>query len=328
MLRFAVGTEELLHSRFAISPLLELDFLLRTLSGRRRPRLPAGWAERLAPAYRQLRRDTDLDAVLALQSRFYGPEFIAPPPRTLAQTVADDLLTVRATPLAQARREIARCLDRRPATDQRVLAVLHGDDVVDRIADALTRAWRELLAADWLHLRAICERDVVHRAGRLGGAGWAAALDDLHPQLRWGDGAIELRGSPQNQTVTLHGEGLLLIPSVFLGPGVAAHLEDPWPKTLIYPARGTAALWAARPPAESGALADLLGRTRARLLVALAEPASTTHLARSLGLATGAVGDHLTILRRAGLLDKARSGRSILYRRTPLGDALAATGPA
>jgi DNA-binding transcriptional ArsR family regulator len=72
------------------------------------------------------------------------------------------------------------------------------------------------------------------------------------------------------------------------------------------------------------ALAALVGRARARLLQSLAEPASTTQLARSLGLAPGAVGDHLGVLLRAGLLDRARSGRSVLYHRTPLGDALAA----
>jgi DNA-binding transcriptional ArsR family regulator len=60
------------------------------------------------------------------------------------------------------------------------------------------------------------------------------------------------------------------------------------------------------------------------LLTALDQPASTTQLARSLGLATGAAGDHLAILQAAGLLTKARSGRSVLYRRTPLGDALVA----
>lgn len=41
-------------------------------------------------------------------------------------------------------------------------------------------------------------------------------------------------------------------------------------------------------------------------------------------LAVGAVGDHLPVLRRAGLVRSARAGRSVLYRRTPLGAALAA----
>jgi DNA-binding transcriptional ArsR family regulator len=326
MLRFEVGAEDLLHSRFALSPLGELDFLLRRLSGLSRHRLPAGWSARLTPAYRRLRRETALDAVLALQSRGYGPEFTAPPPRTLAQSAEDDLAAVRATTLAQARREIALCLDRREVTDPRVLAILGGEDVVGQVADALALAWRELLAADWLQLRAICERDVVHRAAQLGRAGWAAALDDLHPRLRWRDGAIEFLGTPGNQSVTLGGQGLLLIPSVFVWPGVGAHHEDPWPRTVIYPAQGIAALWQTSPSADPGALADLVGSTRARLLISLDKPASTTHLARSLGLAAGAVGDHLAILRHAGLLDKARSGRSVLYRRTPLGDALTRSG--
>ena len=103
-------------------------------------------------------------------------------------------------------------------------------------------------------------------------------------------------------------------------------MDEPWPATLIYPARGIAALWETPATAAPGALGDLVGRTRAGLLTALDQPASTTQLARSLGLATGAAGDHLAVLRGAGLVTRARSGRSVLYRRTPLGDALVAAG--
>ena len=117
------------------------------------------------------------------------------------------------------------------------------------------------------------------------------------------------------------------MPSVFLWPQVSAHIDEPWPATLIYPARGIAALWETPATAVQGTLSALLGRARAGLLTALDKPASTTQLARSLGLATGAVGDHLTILHNAGLLTKARTGRSVLYRRTPLGDALVAASP-
>lgn len=65
----------------------------------------------------------------------------------------------------------------------------------------------------------------------------------------------------------------------------------------------------------------LIGRARARLLRALATPASTSQLAAGQGHALGAVGDHRAVLRRTGLVTRARSGRSVLYRRTALGDA-------
>jgi DNA-binding transcriptional ArsR family regulator len=324
MLRFEVGADDLLRSRFAISPLFELDNLLRKLSGLSPHRLPGAWSARLTPVYQRLRAATDLDVVLALYSRTRGPAFAAPPPRSLAQTIGDDLATVRATALPDARRDIARCLSLRPVRDERILAILGSGDVVERTARALETSWHELLAADWPQLRALCERDVVHRAGQLSRSGWAAALDGLHPRVRWRDGGIEILRTAEHRAVPLGGEGLLLVPSAFLWPQVAAHIERPWPAALIYPARGVAALWETPAPAAIGALSGLVGRTRAGLLTALDQPASTTQLARSLGLATGAVGDHLRILHRAGLLAKARSGRSVLYRRTPLGDALTA----
>jgi DNA-binding transcriptional ArsR family regulator len=323
MLRFRVSGEALSRTRFAISPLFELDGLLRKLSGRSAHRLPPAWHARLRPAYNRLRQETALDAVLALHSRTQGADFIAPPPGGLSQTIDADIAQVRATRLDDAREEINHALGARPSGDERTACVLRGDDVVDRIADALERAWRELLAPDWPQLRAICERDAVHRAGELGRLGWAGALRGLHADVRWRAGTIEILRASQDITAAVGQQGLMLVPSVFVWPGLAAHTSEPWPQTLIYPARGIAALWEIPPPGEPSALTDLIGRTRTQLLKALAEPASTTQLARSLRLSVGAVGDHLAVLRRAGLLGRARSGRSVLYHRTPLGDALA-----
>jgi DNA-binding transcriptional ArsR family regulator len=324
MFRFRTSAADLVNSRFAISPLLELNQLLRKLSGRDGT-LPKEWSARLRPAFKRLRAETELSAAIALQSPHRGAAFVAPPPQNLAQTIEQDLAAVRSTPLAQARKEIADGLEAQPTTDPDVLAVLHSPRVVDRLAAAMETAWHTLLAADWLQLRAMCERDIVHRAGLLSRAGWAAAIDGLDRRLRWRDDAIEIDWrSRNNQTVDLGGAGLLLVPSVFIWPNVAAYSDPPWPRALIYPARGIGGLWEAAPAADPGALADLIGRSRARLLTALASPASTTQLARSLGLAPGAVGDHLAVLLRAGLVHRARSGRSVLYQRTPLGDTLAA----
>ncbi|MEY9930850.1 DNA-binding transcriptional ArsR family regulator [Catenulispora sp. GP43] len=324
MIRFEVGTEDLLHSRFAISPAFELDSLLRRLD--RGGRLPVASAARLRPAFEGLRRHTELDAVLALQAGWMGADFLAPPPAGLAQTWEDDLATIRATPLAQARAEIAGCLAARPISDPRALALLDAPDAVPRLAEALDHAWRTLMAPDWLQLRALCERDVVHRAGVLGRAGWAAAIADLHTSVRWHEDGIEVSGmGAEQKVIPLAGSGLLLVPSAFNWPRAATYTSGEWPKTLIYPARGIAVLWEHPAPSPPGALADLIGRSRARILLALESPAGTTHLARTLGMTTGAVGDHLAVMRRAGLVDRARDGRVVLYARTAVGDALAAS---
>jgi DNA-binding transcriptional ArsR family regulator len=324
VIRFLAGADDLVRSRFALSPAFELNNLIQDLGRPRvQRRLPGAWFARLRPRFARLRADTAVDALLALSAPQHGPDFVAPPPtRGLGQTIDDDLAAVRATTAADARAEIEYCLSLRPAVDSRTRSMLTGHRVVARIADTLEQAWRELLAPDWPQVRAICERDVVHRAGELGRHGWAAALAGLHPSVRWRDGAVEVLRHEEHH-VPLDGAGLLLIPSAFVWPRVAAHVDDPWPRTLIYPARGIAALLdpARHNPPE--ALTRLLGRTRARLLVALADPASTSQLARAHGMTVGAVGNHLAVLRDAGLLDRARSGRSVLYRRTPLGDALA-----
>src|SRR5205823_703560 len=69
-------------------------------------------------------------------------------------------------------------------------------------------------------------------------------------------------------------------------------------------------------------LAGLLGATRAGLLTQLDTPASSTELAVRLDVTAPAVNQHLRALHAAGLLVSARYGRSVLYRRSDLGDRL------
>jgi DNA-binding transcriptional ArsR family regulator len=331
MYRIAVGADDLAASRFAISPLLDLSELLRLLAGRSAVTPPGlrVWSGRLRPTFGALRDEVPIDALLALHSARRRPDFVSPPPTGgLATTVADELAAVGATPLEQARKEIEHCLaDSEPAPEptRRVLA---DAEVAARLADALDAAWTALLAPYWPTLRAILERDVLHRARRLTESGWGAALDDLHPDVCWADGQIELRKPSITGRLDLHGRGLLFVPSAF-GPGIGVYDEPRWQPALVYPARGIAALWES--PAEAtpiAALARLLGGSRAAILLALDEPASTTQLVATLGSSLGGVGDHLAALRQAGLVRRSRSGPSVLYRRTAVGDAVVAAGDA
>jgi DNA-binding transcriptional ArsR family regulator len=66
-------------------------------------------------------------------------------------------------------------------------------------------------------------------------------------------------------------------------------------------------------------LVDLLGRNRARILTAAIDPISTTALVAATGLSLATVSDHLRILTAAGLLERRRSGRSVLYWQSDTG---------
>jgi DNA-binding transcriptional ArsR family regulator len=350
--RIEASSEDITASRFAISPLWELSQALRLLSGRWKYKdttLLRPWLVRTRDRYRRLAGETDLAVLDALETTHWGVDFISPVPARVSTTIEELLADVRATPLDVARRQIAEVLRRQPA-DPRITGILTRDDVTGYIADVLAVAWQALLEPEWPTLRAILERDVVYRAGQLASRGWAAALDGLHPRLNWQHDHIELATSEVSEA-SLDGQGFLFIPSVFVWPSVAVTFEPPWPPALCYPARGVAALWEHPHPGKSGprksgpgkshprksdlgkyengisepgALGRLLGTSRAAILIALDQPASTTQLAAILGQTLGGLGDHLAILRESGLVTRARSGRSVLYSRTPVADALVA----
>ncbi|MCZ0991453.1 metalloregulator ArsR/SmtB family transcription factor [Streptomyces diastatochromogenes] len=111
------------------------------------------------------------------------------------------------------------------------------------------------------------------------------------------------------------------MPTVF-ARGAQTVIDPSRPPVLIYPARGRATLSEAPPPVTDRALIRLLGHPRARLLSLLAEPASTTELAHRLDVTPGAVSQHLAVLYDAGLLSRTRSGRTVRYARTALGNEL------
>ena len=89
-------------------------------------------------------------------------------------------------------------------------------------------------------------------------------------------------------------------------PGVRK-MTAPYQPLLAYPVRGIATLWETGPPPAPRALAALIGPTRAALLTALAEPSSTTSLAGRLQVTAGAVSQHLSVLRDAGMVSCSRA---------------------
>jgi DNA-binding transcriptional ArsR family regulator len=163
----------------------------------------------------------------------------------------------------------------------------------------------------------LLERDVAYRTRRLAEGGLARLFEDLAPVVSLRGHELRVR-QRATATIELGADGLLLSPSAFIAPRVATLLEPP---VLVYPARGTAALLGHSPAATGPALSRLIGATRAEILGLLEEPSTTTTLAHRLRRSPRNVADHLAVLRKAGLVARRRTGRQVLYWRTPLGQA-------
>ena len=110
------------------------------------------------------------------------------------------------------------------------------------------------------------------------------------------------------------------VPSVFLWPWVSVEFETDQP-VISYAARGSGLVWE-RPRDNRRSLSSLIGRSRAAILEHLVVPRSTTWLARSLHLAPATVSPHLAVMSASGLLDSRKSGREVLYARTPVAEQL------
>jgi DNA-binding transcriptional ArsR family regulator len=318
MVIFEFGIEDLARLRFAISPMWEVVASLRRLRdpSAAGPHLP--WIDGL----RGRLGGIELGPALHLTpARGYVPDFMSPPPTTPLARFEDEIELVRASPARQVRRDMELLLGGRPAPP--VLEPFLSSPVrsVKRLADQLERYWAVAIEPHWPRVRALLEADLAHRARRLTEGGPAALFPDLHRSVGWRGGAVHV-DVPHDGVTRLEGRGLLLVPSAFSWISPATIDEEPWQPTLIYPARGVAALW--EPPAERSpeAVARVIGRTRAGLLARLQTPQTTTALAARTGLRAGGVSQHLTALRDAGLVSATRQGRAVLYVRTDLADAL------
>lgn len=173
---------------------------------------------------------------MALQrSPGFNADFIHPPPTGVDVSFAEELAMVRATPAEQARAELARNLSGHRPPPEYARRILASSDVVDRLADGIAAAWSALVEPEWPRLRAILERDVVQRAGRLATYGWASALADLDPRVRWESdgrsGVIVVRVRSADR-IRLGGKGLLFAPTVF--GSLIPYVDPPWPYALVY----------------------------------------------------------------------------------------------
>lgn len=325
MIEFHFGIGDLATTSFACSPLQEAVFSLRCLHDPARYPHHRPWLRRIRPRLAGL----DHEMLTALSAPWlWVPDFLTPRPTRPRPAFADQLATLRRTPP-----DVVDAGFRATYRTQDALPPVIAEGLTDppalltRVVDALDAYWHTCLADTWWpRVQSILEGDLAHRGRVLAEQGAAVMLTGLDDRLSWADGRLRVStrdfAVPAPWTdVRIAGRGLVLLPTLF-ARGAQPLIDPAHPPVLVYPARGRATLSEQPPPVTDDALVRLLGRPRARLLLLLAEPASTTELAHRLGVTPGAVSQHLAVLYDAGLLSRTRTGRVVRYSRTPLGAAL------
>ncbi|MFD6178001.1 MULTISPECIES: ArsR/SmtB family transcription factor [unclassified Isoptericola] len=319
-MHYELAGMDLADVRFAVSPLNELVLSLRAWRDPGRYPVHLPWLRRV----QQARPTLDGEMLLALTNdSLWTPDYLTPRPGGPLTRIDDELAAVAAVDDATVAHDLAE------VHPHGLPAALRGPvpQVRRRIDAALTAYWDACVAPVWPRMRAVLQADVVHRGTVISARGAGAMFADLAERVSFADGvvSVQLTTQPATRRRSTTGVGLTLVPTLFTR-GASCPIDPAEPPVIMYGARGTGTLWEAARHVADDALVAVLGRARAGLLTALEQPASSTDLARRLDVTASAVNQHLRVLRDAGLLTSARAGRSVLYLRSEVGDALVGGG--
>ncbi|MCY0927371.1 DUF5937 family protein [Streptomyces sp. H27-H1] len=316
---------DLAQTRFAVSPMWEVVTSFRLLNVEADAPLHRRWAAQVRPRLLSAGLDRGWLAAL-IPGAGYLADFLNPTPAGPFPELAAELAAIRGSSPRNVRADLATIAAKCRPSDRAAarLRLLHEDPeaVLEKVTDEIQTYWELALAPYWPRVRQLLEADVFHRARQVAEHGSAHVLNELHDTVSWDSGTLRMVRRHCALTRDQTGAGLLLVPSAFAWPRILTRSVAPDPLQLAYPARGIGTLWEPRATKASDAVAAVLGRSRTMLLAELDTPASTTQLARHSGLSAAAVSQHLTALRDAGLVTGHRAGRSVLYARTAIADAL------
>lgn len=313
MLRYELRASDVGDVRFGLSPLCELGLSLRAIHEPSRYPLQLPWLRQTQAA----RAGLDHEALRALiDDRLWTPDFLNPRPVSPLTRLDDELAALSRIRTTTFHRDLE-------AIHGSVPAIFAGDPraAVRRVVAALRALWDAAFAPYWPRMRAVLEADIAYRGRQIAQSGLGAMLNGISSTVSF-DGrviSVALR-DPVDRTRRTDGQGVTLVPTVFTARA-SAPVGEAAP-LILYPARGQGAMWERQQVTTSAALVGILGRVRAQLLTVLDEPASSTELGVRFGVTTSAAGQHLRALRAAGLVSSTRYGRSVLYLRSELGNAL------
>lgn len=300
-----VDADVLARARFGTSQLAETVGGLAMLN-RARPRSwHRPWREQHRAAYQQrLRADPVAAAIVAHSfSATWTADFLTIPPERPGLELDEELAELESLSDEQIRADLEQV--RTPLAPE-----LNATGLAATAADLLRWMWTHTIAPTWDRRQRVLVADVVSRTSRLSRDGWSGVLDDMRPGMRWlGRGELQVNSAPHPPR-DIRGRDLTFLAAHCDHGWVTWRLREPARYGVVYPVRG---LFADDVRAAPDALARLIGPARATVLVHAADPVSTSSLVALTGMPLGTVGSHLRVLLDAGLLQRRRSGREVLY---------------
>lgn len=248
--------------------------------------------------------------------RAYFPDFLTPHQAQAGLRSGIDALAD--TPRSRVRHEIGQ-LRRHAALPAALEDLARGDQrAVTGLAGLADRYCQTAFASHRPRMEQALGRERARLGRVLTDQGVEATLNALGPRIRWRPPVLEADYAAGRYEIRLRGRGLTLVPSYFCRYTPVALADPALPPVLIFPAPRRDL---ARGP--DGALPDLLGSTRARLLRCIAAAACTTsELARRTGTSMSTASAHAQVLHRAGLITSSRHGNMVIHQITRLGGEL------
>ncbi|MEQ4206956.1 winged helix-turn-helix domain-containing protein [Actinopolymorpha sp. B17G11] len=314
----------------APDPLWELVLSLHVLQSRRSPARHQRWRAQVARQVGERGIAAEVRRLLfpLAPVATYFPDFLTP--GEAAEGVDAGIDAVVSTPSATMAEQFA-IMASRTAVPGWAKKLAAGDRAMRHSLGRALRSYYDVALAPSMEPLSVCiDADRAVRTQSLADGGVNGLLASLWPLARWQEPTL-LAAYPRELTVRLDGRGLVLIPSYFCDRFPVALVDSDMQPVLVYPAAayGTA-LAPAVVPTQAGALTrpagwsqealeNLLGATRAAVLLAIGDGRPTKRLASHVGVSPATISHHTAVLREAGLIASRRVVNTVVHTLTPLG---------
>lgn len=322
MITIHTTADDLVKMRFAYRPMLEIPLSYRVLIN---PQFQGPYHRWVEDTYRTL-HEVELTYLSALVTPHgYIPDFLTPTPTGKLTDLEADFAALRATPDALIQDGILTLIKAHGDSEMRRYFLTHPREGIECLIEEMRAYWQRTLAHHWSRMITNIEGDMLYRARLLALDGPGALFSDMHSSLSLGKNQIVIEPACEHfhegDELSLNGEGLQLVPLIFRGCGRMYQVTPGWQPMVAYGIRG-AGLWYQRQAAADQSLELALGAGRARVLRALATPATTGEVAYRLHISAAAASQHLSRLTKAGLSQPRRSGKRVYYHLTERGQKL------